>query len=318
MTEVKARKTKEYEAELTATLAKVDADTRRTINRGKHCGQWLGVIPSTVNGTELSAQEFRDNLCMRYARSPGDLPKHCDGCISKHREHNPFTMRHALQCKTGGLITVRHDEIAGELMDWAAKALTNSAVKPEPYIQLDHIAAKNSAKQPQPKKQTNNPPTMPPDLQPTKDGERGDIVIRGLFQRGLESIVDVRVTDTDANQHCNQDPMKALATQEKEKKRKYLANCLEQRRSFIPFVVSVDGMLGYEANNLIKCIAKKLADKWKFPYSVVCGLIRSRMSIAIARAAHLCIRGSRVSALRITRSPLWEDSAGVGLYETDD
>ena len=112
--------------------------------------------------------------------------------------------------------------------------------------------------------------------------------------------------------------MKALATQEKEKKRKYLANCLEQRRSFIPFVVSVDGMLGYEANNLIKCIAKKLADKWKFPCSVVCGLIRSRMSIAIARAAHLCIRGSRVSALRITRSPLWEDSAGVGLYETDD
>ena len=131
MTEVKARKTKECEAELTATLAKVDADTRRTINRGKHCGQWLGVIPSTVNGTELSAQEFRDNLCMRCARFPGDLPKHCDGCISKHREHNPFTMRHALQCKTGGLITVRHDEIAGELMDWAAKALTNSAVKPE-------------------------------------------------------------------------------------------------------------------------------------------------------------------------------------------
>ena len=117
MTEVKARKTKECEAELTAALANVDADTRRTINRGKHCGQWLGVTPSTVNGTELSAQEFRDNLCMRYARSPGDLPKHCDGCLSKDRKNpHPFTMRHALQCKTGGLITLRHDEIAGELM----------------------------------------------------------------------------------------------------------------------------------------------------------------------------------------------------------
>jgi hypothetical protein len=305
MAEVRDRKTKENEASLTAALSSVDADTRRTILRAKHCGQWLSAMPSTVNGTELSSQEFRDNLLIRYGRTPGDLPTQCDGCKAK------FTLQHALECKKGGLIHMRHNEIVGELMEWTAKAMSNSAVRVEPLIKMDSNADTDKAELPT--TCDNNPPEMIP----AKDGLRGDILVRGLFQRGLESIVDVRVTDTDAASYRNRDPAKILANQEKEKKSKYLQSCLDQRRSFIPFVVSTDGMLGYEANNLIKCIAQKLADKWKLPYSVICGLLRSRMSIAIARATHLCIRGSRVTATRISRKPQWEDGAGVPLYESD-
>ena len=107
------RKAAENELKLSRILSSVDADTARTLKRGKECGQWLSCVPSDVNGTELSAEEFRTNLHLRCARTPGDLPKKCDGCGAK------FTIQHSLQCKAGGLVIIRHDEVANELMDLA-------------------------------------------------------------------------------------------------------------------------------------------------------------------------------------------------------
>lgn len=149
------------------------------------------------------------------------------------------------------------------------------------------------------------------------DGKRGDILIRGLFNRGTDCIIDVRATDLDSKSYRNTAPDKVLQRHEKQKKGKYLQACLKQRRSFVPFVVSTDGMLGREANNLIRRLAQKLAEKWSFPYSQVCGMVRARVSIAIARATHLCIRGSRIPASKMSRKVQWEDGAGLGLFETD-
>ena len=53
-------------------------------------GAWLTVLPSTVNGTELGAQEWRGALFLRYGLEPPDLPSHCDGCDAK------FSISHAL------------------------------------------------------------------------------------------------------------------------------------------------------------------------------------------------------------------------------
>ena len=46
--------------------------------------------PSTVNGTELGAQELRDAIFLRYGLEPPDLPKYCDGCNAR------FSICHAL------------------------------------------------------------------------------------------------------------------------------------------------------------------------------------------------------------------------------
>ena len=124
-------------------------------------------------------------------------------------------------------------------------------------------------------------------------------------------------TSTASKSYHNTAPDKVLQKHERQKKGKYLQACLKQRRSFVPFVVSTDGMLGYEANNLIRRLALKLAEKWSFPYSQVCGMVRARVSIAIARATHLCIRGSRIPASKMSRRVQWEDGAGLGLFETD-
>ena len=86
-------------------------------------------LPSTVNGTELSAVEFRDALNLRHARTPPGLQPSCDGCNQK------FSVRHALECKKGGLVILRHNEIRDELNDLASKAFSPSAVRDEPKIQ---------------------------------------------------------------------------------------------------------------------------------------------------------------------------------------
>ena len=88
---------------------------------------WLSVAPSIVNGTELSCQEFRDSVLLRYARSPSDLPSTCDGCGKE------FTIRHALACKTGRLINGRHDEVRDVVVDLASKASSPSHQRTYPH-----------------------------------------------------------------------------------------------------------------------------------------------------------------------------------------
>ncbi len=281
----------------------LDYDTRRTILRGKETGQWLSVMHSTLNGTELLAQgEFRDALLLRHARTPEDLPSHCDGCGAK------FNVRHALECKVGGLVILRHNEINEELCDLASKALVPSAVRVESMIHSRRTAEETKATEAKSPVQR---------LSRSSDEERGDLLIRGFWARGTDVIVDVQVTDTDSKSYRSRDPHKVLATQEREKKKKYLQPCLEQRKHFTPFVVSTDGLIGPEAGELLKRLSLRLADKWERPYSVVRGFVSARMSIAIVRATHLCLRGSRVPLSQISRRPQWEDRAGLGLFKTD-
>ena len=111
--------------------------------------------------------------------------------------------------------------------------------------------------------------------------------------------------------------MKVLAQHEREKKKKYLEPCLEQRRHFTPFVVSTDGLIGKEAKATLQRLSARLAEKWGKAYSQVCGFVNARMSIAIVRATHLCLRGSRIPTSQMSnRRPQWEDQAGLSLFHS--
>ena len=50
-------------------------------------GAWLSVIPNRFDGTELSREEFQDNLAIRYGLRPRGLPEQCDGCNNPLRWH---------------------------------------------------------------------------------------------------------------------------------------------------------------------------------------------------------------------------------------
>jgi hypothetical protein len=142
------------------------------------------------------------------------------------------------------------------------------------------------------------------------------VLIRGLWERGTDCIIDVRITDVDAKSNLSKHPEKVLIAQEKGKKKKYLEACLEQRGHFTPFVVSTDILLGKEAKTLLKKISALLAKKWEKSYSEVCGCVNgAQMSITIVRATHLCLQGSHVPTSQMcNRRPQWEDKAGISLF----
>ena len=86
------------------------------IHRVMSIGAWLSAIPHHHNGTELSQEELRDNLCLIFGLMPHDIPVTCDGCGNK------LLIKHALLCPNCGLIIERHDDAAKEwdaLRVWA-------------------------------------------------------------------------------------------------------------------------------------------------------------------------------------------------------
>ena len=300
--ELRTRNRERHNSTLQSIVRDMSHSKQRTILRGGNTGQWLSVTPTLISGTLLSAQEFRDSLHLRYAHTPPGLPSLCDGCGSS------FSVSHGLECKKGGLVLLRHNEIRDELASLASQALTPSAVRDEPLIQPSRGMESAPSTQDVASIQHHLSKSQLAD-------ERGDLLIRGLWSTGSESIIDVRVTNVDCRTQRDKDPEKVLASHERAKKKKYLASCLEQRRSFIPFVVSADGLLGREASFLLQRLSALLAEKWGKSYSEVCGFVRARMSIAVVRATHLCLRGSRIPASQIAfRRPQWEDQAGLGLF----
>eukprot|EP00978_Attheya_sp_CCMP212_P039958 scaffold213016_cov49-Attheya_sp.AAC.1 len=94
-------------------------------------GGWLTVLPNVMNGSILSDLEFRDGLCLCYVMTLHNLPTHCDGCNAK------CNIDHALNCKKGGLVIARHNEVKDELgflvLTTLATTLPN-AVCNEPFI----------------------------------------------------------------------------------------------------------------------------------------------------------------------------------------
>ena len=267
-------------------------------------GMFLTAIPNRLNGTILSAEQWRDNVRLLYNLEPLNMPSKCDGCGAK------LTVDHALSCKKGGLVHMRHDDIGGEIRWLASCALSHSRVEREPYINSSvgrrarEIAAAATQQPPTPPPVTplQQQPTQPPRRQnqppqqctPTPiDEKRGDVGIHGFWERGRLCIFDIRVTDTDARSYRHKDPMKVLEAQEQEKKDKYLSTCHELHKDFTPMVYSVDGMAGREARMAEKRLASYLANKWHRPYSQMVPFVRLRIRMSIARSNSLLLRGSR-------------------------
>ena len=102
-------------------------------------------------------------------------------------------------------------------------------------------------------------PTRERPAAPEVTDQKGDRLIRELWQQGTESVHDMRVVNTDALSYLKEAPEKCLQEAEKGKKKMYLEAFLQQRRHFSPFVASVDGLLGVEATATLKRIASRLA-----------------------------------------------------------
>ena len=285
---------------LQTIIAAAPAARREGLKRACHTGAWLSVTPMPENDTVLSPLEFRDSLHLRYGLTPPDLPSHCDGCKQK------FGVHHAFGCSHGGLLIQRHNQIVSELADLSALAFIKSAVRTEPRITLGRPALAPI----DPADSSHAPTPSDPVIQ-----DRGDLLVRGFWHRGTDCIFDVSLVDVDSPGRRDRGvtAAKALSQREKAKKTKYQAQCTAQRRHFTPFVVSADGLFAAEADAALTQISRLLADKWSKPYSVVRSFVNARMSIALARAATMCLRGSRIPVSTMS-SRLWDDRGALALF----
>ncbi len=88
---------KEEETYLNGLKLSGERKMAKRLERMGKTGAWLSAIPNRFDGTELSREEFQDNLAICYGLRPRGLSERCDGC------NKPFSVEHGLNCKKGGL-----------------------------------------------------------------------------------------------------------------------------------------------------------------------------------------------------------------------
>ncbi len=257
-----ALKKQVHEEKFECVIGKLDLLQRRSVIRAgtEKISAWLTVLPLSKNQFDLSPQEFRDALAIRYKRPLLNVADLCDGCGSV------FSLSHALSCRKGGLVIRRHNEVRDAIGDLASQVW--SKVQREPVVRDANYSNGDSALV-------------------------ADLGVRGVWIPQAEALFDVRVVDTDAPSYSNRTPKDVLQTAEREKKAKYSKACEERHALFTPFCCSVDGMLGGEADSFLNVIGERLSSKWDQGYGEVMGCIRARLSFAILRSTMLCLRGSR-------------------------
>ena len=126
--EIRQRHTEEAETSLGEAWAAVSNPDAQRLGMIQRTGAWLLVLPSTVNGTELGAQEWRDSPLLCYGIESPDFPSHCDGYGAV------FYILHALDCKKGGLITKRYNDLGDGVANLAGKVFTPAHVCNDPKI----------------------------------------------------------------------------------------------------------------------------------------------------------------------------------------
>ena len=70
----------------------------------KGASSWLTVTPIQEPGFALTKSEFRDALRIRYNKQLQGMPSKCP-CDQK------YDLNHAMNCKRGGFVVIRHNNI---------------------------------------------------------------------------------------------------------------------------------------------------------------------------------------------------------------
>ena len=85
---------------------------------------WLSVLPLTEFCFALNKDKFKDALILRYGRPLKSLSAMCP-CVEK------YNLTHALDCKKGGFVTMRHNNLKDFEADMLSKIVNDVETEPE-------------------------------------------------------------------------------------------------------------------------------------------------------------------------------------------
>ena len=267
--EMKSTKSKAQNETLECLRKEMDP-TQRKLNElacAKGASIWLTLLPISNEGYDINKELFWDLIRIRYGCQLKRIPTTCE-CGSL------FDLQHALSCKKGGFVSLRHNELRN-IIALMLKTICKDVVIEPPLL-----------------------PLTGEDLHEvsaiTGDEARLDVRARGFWQTGQSAFFDIRVFNPLAKRHISQDLKKCLETNEREKKRAYNQRVLEvEHGSFTPLVFSATGGAGREANKFITRLAELMATKQGKPYGEVVTWVRRKISMGLCKAVGVCLRGSR-------------------------
>ena len=184
---------------------------QRAVLQAKEKGStnWLTALPLQDHGLVLNKREFRDALNLKYNRPIKGLPTKCP-CGQN------FNVTHAMNCKKGGFVIIRHNE----LRDFEANLLNKVCTDVEIEPRLQPLEGEQMTAS-------------------TIDGDdaRLDIRARGFWRPGQSAYFDVRVTNTDSESVRHMPLRKIYEKHEKEKKRHYNDRVMNiEHGTFTPLV----------------------------------------------------------------------------------
>ena len=177
-------------------------------------------------------------------------------------------------CKTGGFVSLRHNELRDLTGNILREACRNVEVEPLPQpLTGEKLKYQTSIKE---------------------DNARLDLSALGFWRRGEKAFFDIRVFDPVAQSHFNQNLQAAHLRQENEKRRQYEERVLHvEHASFTLLVFTTAGGMGKAAQKCFSRLAEMLAESRGQPKSIVTAWMRCRLSFSLLRSAILCIRGTR-------------------------
>ncbi|CEM27715.1 unnamed protein product [Vitrella brassicaformis CCMP3155] len=241
-------------------------ERRRAVHRAveaKTAG-WVTCRPDAEDHTDLTPDEFRDNMAIRYAYEPPKMPTHCDGCGAAH------ALNYGVGGWVGWLVIRRHHEVVDVLCDLSAKAWGESAARKEVVVIVE-----------------------------TEEGEKGlrtEMVVRGVWERQKDVSLDLCVTKADASSYRKKSTASILKSKAKAKEAHHRRVCEDKSIHFTPLCVTVDGVWGREANGFFSRLVEKLRSRAAWAdksYGQMMGWARARLFVALARSATLRVRGGR-------------------------
>ena len=215
----------------------------------------------------LDKQTFWDTIRLRYGIDLARMPTKCV-CDAN------YTVEHALNCKKGGFICNRHNDVR----DFTAELLTEVCkdVAVEPL--LTPLTGETF------RYKTAN----------TEEHARVDVSARDVWMRGSKAYFDVKVFNPLAQSYSRQTLKAAHTSNEKSKKRMYAERVINvEHGSFTPLVFSCLGGMSIECAHFFNRMADKLSEKRDIPISQGRAWVRTKLSFSLLRSTHMCIRGSR-------------------------
>ena len=233
----------------------------------KGASSWLTAMPVQDHGFHLSKQEFWDSIKIRYGIPLSRLPTRCV-CGEK------FSVEHAFTCKTGGFVSIRHNEIR----DFTAEVLKEVCQDVEVEPPLTPLTGERFQHK----------------TALTDESARPDVAARGVWTRGSRAFFDVRVFNPLAPSYRNQTLTAAHRSNENAKKRCYRERIQQvEHGSFTPLVFTCFGGMSVECRKFYNHISDKLSEKRDIAGSLARAWVRTKLCFSLLRTAHLCVRGSR-------------------------